>query len=188
MNVFQCVVDEMGGYFAPFPMLNALHLRVYKQKGGCFLNKNAFQQPESCVALLPAKTCDGVCEHTRSHVYGHPKYTAYRFTRGGRVCLSMCSPKKCIHPGTQTCTHRHMRVRAHLSVHTNTKPHSCSYTHIHNTVEQVGPSIVDVVEKDMRDIPSILGMIRYKKMHVWLFVYAHTYILISIYLSICVST
>mmetsp|Transcript_84638 Transcript_84638/g.137201 ORF Transcript_84638/g.137201 Transcript_84638/m.137201 type:complete len:1524 (+) Transcript_84638:3-4574(+) len=84
-DVFKCVVDDMGGYFAPFPMQNTLHLRVYKHKRGRFLSKNEFQQPESCVSLLPAKACAAV---------------------------------------------------------------------------QVGPSMYDVVEKDMRDIPSILGTIR----------------------------
>jgi len=69
--VFQCVVDDMGGYFAPFPMQNTLHLRVYKHKRGRFLSKNEFQQPESCVSLLPAKACAGTYIHTYVHAYTH---------------------------------------------------------------------------------------------------------------------
>lgn len=55
-KVFGCDVDDMGGYFAPFPLQSALHLRVYQQKSAKFLNKEDFQRPESCCAVVAAGT------------------------------------------------------------------------------------------------------------------------------------
>ena len=50
-KVFGCDVDDMGGYFAPFPLQSALYLRVYQQKSAKFLKKEDFQRPESCVIV-----------------------------------------------------------------------------------------------------------------------------------------
>jgi len=105
MCVFQCVVDNMGGYFAPFTMLNLLHLRVHKQREGCFLSKNEFQQPQASVSLLPAKSCAGMYELTRAHTY--------RDTRKPRTQTSMYAHKHA-HAGTYTRACARIRWHTHM--------------------------------------------------------------------------
>jgi hypothetical protein len=53
-DVFRCQVDDMGGYFAPFSMQSSLHVRIYQQRTGKFLNKSDFQRPEACILIASA--------------------------------------------------------------------------------------------------------------------------------------
>ena len=53
-GLFRCELDGSGGSFAPFPMQNTLHLRIFMHASKSFLSKNSFQAADSCVALSPA--------------------------------------------------------------------------------------------------------------------------------------
>ena len=53
-GLFRCELDGSGGSFAPFPMQNTLHLRIFMHASKSFLSKSSFQAADSCVALSPA--------------------------------------------------------------------------------------------------------------------------------------
>jgi hypothetical protein len=53
LEVFGCKVDELGGYFAPFPSQTGLFLRVYHERSKAFLTKQDFLKEDACVVVVP---------------------------------------------------------------------------------------------------------------------------------------
>ena len=66
LEVFGCNLDELGGYFAPFPLQAGLFLRIHHERSKGFLTKQDFWQPDSCVVV--ARESQTPCLAAKAHL------------------------------------------------------------------------------------------------------------------------